>query len=127
MSSMMSNQMTTTLNLVVITAGNIGASLAFYEGLGLKLTLERHGSGPDHYAAVCEGGLVFELHPASERRRVSEVRLGFSVTSIDRVLECIAGTGGSVAVPAKHGQWGLRATLNDPDGNKVDIVQRNAT
>lgn len=115
------------LNLVVLNSANMDASLAFYKALGLMLVSERHGNGPEHFAAVCEGGLVFELYPASVIRPVSAIRLGFSVTSIDRALASIANIGGEVALPPKNGKWGLRATLVDPDGNKVDLVQRDST
>lgn len=122
----MPNQATAELNLVVITAENVGASLAFYEALGLQLDREQHGNGPVHYAAVFASELVFEIYPAANDRAVSNVRLGFTVDSIERVISGIERTGGSVAVPAKQGKWGLRATLMDPDGNKVDVVQRSS-
>ncbi len=115
------------LNLVVLNSANLGAAVAFYKALGLTLVSERHGNGPEHFAAVSDGGLVFELYPASDTRPVSKIRLGFSVASIDRLLKSIEEISGEVAVPPKSGQWGLRATLVDPDGNKVDIAQRDST
>ncbi|CAL9589080.1 hypothetical protein SUDANB121_05218 [Nocardiopsis dassonvillei] len=93
-------------SLVVVFTPDPDACRAFYEGLGLRFVRERHGSGPEHHAAVLAGGLVLELYPATEKRTTGALRLGF-------------------AVPARRTDPALapgRYTFTDPDGRPVDVL-----
>lgn len=77
----------------------------FYENLGLRFTAERHGQGPDHYAAVLDDGTVFELYPARPDRRTDALRLGLSID------------GATATPPLSPG----RHLLTDPDGRTVEV------
>lgn len=55
-----------TLNLVVLRSSDVERAVAFHSRLGLQITQQRHGSGPEHYAAELFGG-VFELYPLAAR------------------------------------------------------------
>ncbi|WP_248962069.1 glyoxalase/bleomycin resistance/dioxygenase family protein [Sphaerisporangium perillae] len=78
---------------------------AFYEQLGLRFETEKHGSGPEHFAAVFPDGCVFEIYPATAGKVTGAVRLGF------------AGSGASLTPPLDPG----RHLLKDPDGRTVEI------
>lgn len=51
----------------------------FYARLGLTFARERHGDGPEHYAATLADGLVLELYPGTPERTTGALRLGFLV------------------------------------------------
>jgi catechol 2,3-dioxygenase-like lactoylglutathione lyase family enzyme len=90
------------LNLVVLYTSALDACLGFYESIGLTFVRERHGSGPEHHAAVLGGGAVLELYPARDGRVTGQLRLGLSV----------------VGSPLSVG----RHVLTDPDGRVVDVT-----
>ncbi|MBO2451580.1 hypothetical protein J4573_31125 [Actinomadura barringtoniae] len=90
------------VGLVVIYTARLEECRAFYAGLGLPLVLERHGQGPEHYAAELEDGTVLELYPAGRRGETGALRLGFAV----------------------EGPGPGRRVLEDPDGRVVEAVTR---
>lgn len=57
------------VTLLVLYSPLLEECRRFYQGLGLDFTAERHGQGPEHYAAVLPGGMVFELYPARQGRQ----------------------------------------------------------
>ncbi|MER5644733.1 glyoxalase/bleomycin resistance/dioxygenase family protein [Streptosporangium sp. NPDC002524] len=92
-------------NLIVVYTDQLDACHAFYTGLGLTFAKERHGTGPEHYAALL-GGTVFELYPAGgSRPATGSLRLGLVVPA-DSVARAFA--------PGRH-------VLTDPDGRVVDL------
>lgn len=111
------------LNLVVIRSSDAEQAVAFYRCLGLVFARHRHGNGPEHFAAELPGG-VFEIYPLSpDALPTSGTRLGFSVISIDRAIEAIAGCPNSVIAAPKESEWGRRAVLADPDGHRVELIE----
>lgn len=93
------------VQLVVLYTERLAACRDFYAGLGLPLVPERHGEGPEHYAAVLADDVVFELYPASPARPVTgSLRLGLALSAEN------------TSMPAG------RQLLTDPDGRTVDLV-----
>lgn len=111
------------LSLVVIRASDIARSAQFYSALGITFQCEHHPRGPEHYAATF-GEMVFEIYPASERYPVTNTRLGFAVDSIDTVLNIWRSAGAEMLSEPTESPWGLRAVVADPDGHRVELVQR---
>ncbi|MEU0840718.1 VOC family protein [Streptomyces sp. NPDC005962] len=95
----------TRIALLVLYTDHLEESRAFYTGLGLAFVREQHGRGPVHYTATLPGGTVIELYPATARRPVSSVRLGFTVDSR------------TVTPPLAPG----RHVVEDPDGRAVEL------
>jgi catechol 2,3-dioxygenase-like lactoylglutathione lyase family enzyme len=89
-------------NLLVIYTERLDACRDFYAGLGLTFVHERHGDGPEHFAAVLADGLVMELYPATAGRATGRLRLGFRL-------------------PAGQGRRPGRQLLTDPDGRTVVV------
>jgi lactoylglutathione lyase len=113
-----------TLNLAVIRSSDIHRSAAFYRLLGLTFELHRHGNGPEHYSYQNRGA-VFEIYPATTEGVNAELRIGFAVTSVDSVV-CVLESGGTnVISPPKDSPWGRRAVVEDPDGYKIELTERN--
>jgi catechol 2,3-dioxygenase-like lactoylglutathione lyase family enzyme len=91
--------------LLVIYCEALEECHRFYTGLGLPFVQERHGSGPEHYAAVLDDGLVIELYPAMNDRVTRAMRLGFSVD------------GAALEPPLAPG----RHFRKDPEGRTVEL------
>ncbi|MDX2396265.1 VOC family protein [Streptomyces sp. DK15] len=92
------------VDLLVIHTTRLEACRDFYAGLGLEFVPERHGDGPDHYAAVLADGSVIELYPATRRPETGYLRLGLT-----------AGRGSLTRVAGRH-------ILTDPDGRTVVLT-----
>jgi len=110
------------INLVVIYSAQIDAAHRFYSALGLVLNREKHGTGPEHYAAEV-GATVFEIYPASSPCPPDAVRLGFRVASVDETLSKLGQMGVEIVAGPQESKWGRRAVLKDPDGHRVEISE----
>jgi catechol 2,3-dioxygenase-like lactoylglutathione lyase family enzyme len=111
----------TRLNLVVIRVADLDKSRLFYEQLGLKFEQHQHGKGPIHFA--CEkDDIVFEIYQSDTAETIN-TRLGFIVDDLDKILDHVSGE--SVLVVPKQSEWGYRTVIIDPDGHKVELVQKD--
>ena len=110
------------LNLVVIRSTDLDRSARFFAALGVELSREIHGSGPEHLAGRA-GSVVLELYPSESAGTTTVVRLGFCVQSIAKVLASLANEGGVVLSPPTGSPWGLRAVVVDPDGHRVELTE----
>lgn len=121
---MPSNSNPVALNLVVLRSGSPDRAVAFYTCLGLDFASHRHGKGPEHWAAETLGG-VFEIYPQTpDGPSTLGTRIGFRVPSVDGAIASLSEFPVSVVSPAKDSEWGRRAVLVDPDGHKVELVER---
>lgn len=111
------------LNLVVLRARDPYALANFYGFLGLVFQSERHGTGPEHLS--CEtGGGVLEIYPCrSELKNTRAVRLGFTVNDLDSRCVAAAAHNGRLIREPHSTQWGRRATIADPEGHTVDLLE----
>lgn len=109
------------LNFVVVYSRDMEAAKTFYERLGLTFKREKHGSGPGHYAAEL-GATVFEIYPC-QGESSSATRLGFHLPSVDRTVDRLRNHNVKIHSPPKDSPWGRRAVVEDPDGNRVELVQ----
>ncbi|KQV13652.1 hypothetical protein [Kitasatospora sp. Root107] len=94
------------MTLLVLYTPQLEECRRFYTSLGLAFTAERHGRGPEHYAAVLPDGTVLELYPARPGRRTHALRLGLAVPG--DITDPPLG-------PGRH-------QLTDPDGRIVEIL-----
>jgi len=107
------------LNLLVLRTTRLEEMRTFYSSLGARCKSERHGSGPDHYAATLGDDFVLELYPGlDDAVSDSGLRLGVSVDNISETLGSIAPS----AMP-RQTNWGLRALVRDPDGRTIELVE----
>ena len=95
---------------------------AFYERLGLSFIQHRHGSDTEHHAAEL-GGTVFEIYPAKEGDVPTKIRLGFQVESVDMLVRGLEANGVTIVSVPKDSEWGRRAVVADPDGNRVELTE----
>jgi predicted enzyme related to lactoylglutathione lyase len=115
------------INLIVLRSPDISRAAEFYTRIGLKFLRQRHGSGPEHFAAELHGG-AFEIYPLhTDSPSTLGTRIGFCVPSVDAALTALGDYPGAVVTPAKDSEWGRRAVVSDPDGHRVELVQSTAT
>ncbi|YCM43434.1 VOC family protein [Verrucomicrobiaceae bacterium 227] len=110
-------------NLFVIRASDIEASKDFYELLGLRFTLHKHGKGAEHYAWESPA-FVFEIYPESGTSSEG-ARVGFSVPDVDSTIANLRDAGCKVVSDPKDSPWGRRAVVRDPDGHSVELTTPN--
>ena len=110
-----------TLSLVVLQSGDVEAATEFYRLLGLSFAPEQHGKGPRHYSANL-GSLVLEIYPCQGSNSPTPVRIGFRVPSLERTVEMLRSRGARIVHEAVDSQWGRRAVVEDPDGNRVELA-----
>jgi lactoylglutathione lyase len=109
------------LNLLVLRTGKLEDLRRFYSALGARFESERHGNGPEHYAAPLGDDLVVELYPALDGPTPDAgLRLGMSVDDIGETLRSLGQS-----VTPRQTRWGLRALVRDPDGRTVELLQED--
>jgi catechol 2,3-dioxygenase-like lactoylglutathione lyase family enzyme len=110
-------------NLLVLRSPDIHRAATFYlQALGLPFTLERHGDGPEHYSSSLNG-FVFELYPlGAGRTPTTGVRIGFSVDSVDELVQLVRAAGAEVVSGPHDSEWGRRAVVRDLDGHTLELV-----
>lgn len=110
-------------NLLVLRSPDIHRAAAFYlRALGIPFALERHGAGPEHYAASVDG-FVFELYPVGAGRPpTTSVRIGFRVASVDDLMPLVQDAGGEVVSSPRDSAWGRRAVVKDLDGHTIELI-----
>jgi lactoylglutathione lyase len=122
-----SHMLKPSINLLVLHAANIDASLAFYGTLGLDFVQEQHGSGPVHYS--CEvGATVVEIYPgkpgtASDRKQAGATTIGFQVADVDKVVGDLQSSGAIILTAPQASAWGRRAVVQDSDGRAIELSQ----
>jgi predicted enzyme related to lactoylglutathione lyase len=111
------------LNLLVLRAEDPERLCEFYAALGLSFVREQHGKGPVHHASQI-GGLVFEIYPrGKDEPPTIGARIGFNVPSLDAALYALNGQNASVLNGPITTARGRRATVRDPEGHKVELVE----
>lgn len=108
------------VNLLVLRSPDIHRAAPFYRALGLPLTPERHGGGPEHYSANVNG-FVFELYPLANEATTG-TRLGLGVDSVDELVPALVALGAEVVSGPRDSPWGRRAVVRDLDGHTVELV-----
>jgi predicted enzyme related to lactoylglutathione lyase len=109
-------------SLVVLRSPDMERTARFYRLLGVLFERERHGTGPEHLAGPV-GSAVLEIYPQGDEADTVGVRLGFRVASVEAVVQAVRQAGGTVVAPPRHGPWGFRAVLGDPDGRRVEVTE----
>ncbi len=113
------------LNLVVLRVADLERSATFYAALGIGFDRHAHGTGPEHLASDY-GGLVFELYPATTAQPASaSTRIGFSVDDLEEAIASVAALPDFHFIsPPQDSEWGRRAVITDPDGHRVELIER---
>lgn len=112
------------LNLLVLKTLQLEALKKQYELLGFSFVYHQHGKGPFHYASEQEG-FVLELYPLPhEEVTTPTVRLGFAVENLEELLEQLHSSTWKLCIAKKKSLWGNRAVVQDVDGRKVELVEK---
>lgn len=114
--------MTVTLNLLVLRCRDMEASKVFYSELGVEFRSERHGAGPQHYAAEL-GSFVLELYPLRKSDNLDNSRLGFSYGCLADVSANVRAANIPIVDPVQSLNGRLVLVVQDPDGRKIELSQ----
>jgi len=110
------------LNQVTAAASDLGASIAFYELLGLKLIVKS-----EHYARfeLPEGEATFSLHGVDGPiPRENAPQLYFEVDDVEREIRRLTQAGVAIERQPQHQTWlWHEAWLRDPAGNAICIYR----
>jgi len=113
------------ISAILIYAADLDSSVHFYrDALGIQLSESVHAPEQRHFE--CEIGdvhfAIFPAEPATSTGR-SKIALGLAVRSLDELLMHIRQFGiDPMYEPVKRG-FALMTSLEDPDGNRVDITE----
>jgi catechol 2,3-dioxygenase-like lactoylglutathione lyase family enzyme len=111
------------LSLVVIRSLDTQRAVAFYEALGLRFDRERHGQGPEHWAAEV-GPTVLEIYPlTSPSQATTGMRLGFRVPCVQEAVAELSRRGAAVVSGPKEVGPVVEAVLRDGDGHTIHLTQ----
>lgn len=107
------------INLLVLRTSKLEELRGFYENLGANFQKEKHGNGPEHYAATLADGFVLEIYPIRDGAiSDNNLRIGLKVDDIEKALGLL-----DQAATPKQSPWGLRAIVRDPDGRTIELIQ----
>jgi len=110
------------LYLIVYYVDSIEQSKYFFELLGLSFTKEKHGDGPVHFSTTLSK-TVLELYPNNERNGITRTRLGLELpTPILPDIKAIENLSDKPVDIMSLDNDKKYAVLEDPNGNKIDLV-----
>jgi predicted enzyme related to lactoylglutathione lyase len=118
------------LNLIVLWVANAIAALDFYVALGFRFEMTSSIEGSDYYACYL-GKTIIEIHAggagtASQPYQGGSVMLGLKVDNIDKVLAKAQKLSKTTLPDAHESRWGKRVVLTDPDGRKIQLIERKS-
>ena len=103
------------LRELTLLVSDVDASARFYEPIGLALFCIEELEYPRHY----DGELGLQLWPATARRPVSCVQLGFVVEDISATVRRLDAVGASWTCDLPN-----LVRTSEPEGNKITLTQR---
>lgn len=111
------------LGLLVVYTSDKDRSVNFYRSLGLRFEEHTHPPCGDHFSSI-GNDCVFEICQLPEGRGfAAPMTFGFLVSSVDEALSKAKAGGGRVKREPHSASWGLSATVTDPDGHIVLLME----
>ncbi|HZV70795.1 MAG TPA: VOC family protein [Saprospiraceae bacterium] len=106
---------------ITIMVKDMGASIAFYQSLGVTLQ-DRCGY---HYAQMTAPGIVIGIHPANDKEfnGSGNTSIGFSIDNIEEATALLK----QLSIESKSSQdgGGQLITFADPDGTMLYFIKSN--
>jgi len=108
------------LNQITLPAADMDASIAFYQGLGLKLIVHTHAAYARFECPM--GGTTLSLHADDANAPTGGVRIYYEVADVDAEIARLEAAGFVIETAPTDRTWLWReAWLRDPSGNRVAI------
>jgi len=108
------------LGTVMVAVTDLDRSIEFYRDV-LGLEVEKHS---DHWAQADVGGTNLGLHVAEDVHPTEQsFALIFDVDDVDEICRTVSERGVETADEPHDEPYGRIATLRDPDGYPVQILQ----
>jgi predicted enzyme related to lactoylglutathione lyase len=112
------------LGLLVIFAQNMGKSVEFYRSLGLQFEQHTHPPCGDHFSSIDDGCVLEICQSRKGQQSASPMTFGFCVSCVERAVQGVSMAGGTVKREPHDAEWGRSATVSDPDGNCVLLMEK---
>lgn len=109
------------LSYAIVYVDDMGLQTAFYrDTLGLPVSYATDG-----WTQFATHGAALVLHPKVRGQDTpgTSVHLSFNVDDLEREYQTLLARGARFAAPPASASFGKHATLFDPEGNPVDLLQ----
>lgn len=115
------------INLLVIRTSDPKILKEQYELLGFVFKYHQHGNGPFHYASE-KNGFVFEIYPLTKSMTKSDnsIRMGFEIDNLESKVKELKNSNWIINTDLKETDWGTIAVVQDLDGRKIELKNKNA-
>ena len=111
------------IQLLVLRCRNIEETMRFYNLYEFSFQKEKHGKGPEHYAAD-NFGFVLELYQVVQGDKPDNVRVGFSTPYLSDISGNLLHAKNVFIEKRPYDFEGkLCMLVQDPDGRKVEVSQ----
>ncbi len=113
------------LAYTIVYVDDVERSTAFYRDV-LGITVDYAVNG---WTPFKSNGASLVLHPKTGDSAVGNgrVRVSFRVDDIEHTYRDLSARGVTFVAPPAAGSFGKHATLLDPDGNAIDLIQWSAS
>lgn len=112
------------LGVLVVFASDMERSTKFYRSLGLCFEQHTHPPCGDHFSSI-GNDCVFEICQLRQGQSIAApMTFGFLVSSVDQAVNEAKANGGRVKREPHSAEWGRTATVTDPDGHIVLLMER---
>ncbi len=113
------------LAYTIVYVDDVERSTAFYRDV-LGIPLEYSVNGWTQFKL---NGAALVLHPKTDSSAApgGRVRMTFRVDDIDSTFRDLSGRGVTFAAPPVTASFGKHATMLDPDGNAIDLIEWKPT
>ncbi|HWT06622.1 MAG TPA: VOC family protein [Xanthomonadales bacterium] len=98
-------------------------ALSFYERLGFEKSSDRRSGDGDRWLTVTPPGAQTAITLHHDAGRAGQTAFVYGVDDIGALYDEWSADGITFTEPPTPQMWGIQATLDDPDGNVVVVVQ----
>jgi lactoylglutathione lyase len=109
------------LGTVMLLVTDVERSIGFYRDV-LGLEVQKHS---DAWAQADAGGTYIGLHQSDNVAADGSCALIFDVDDLDETFAAVTGRGVEAVDQPRDEPYGRIATVNDPDGYSVQLLQPN--
>lgn len=109
--------------ITLLTSKNIDETKKFYECLSLEFVSEKHNNGPAHYSHSFKDTLL-EIYPETSVKK-DKISFIITVKNIEHSLKLLLNHGAKILDDSNINAAYRRATIEDPDGRIIQIIEQN--
>jgi predicted enzyme related to lactoylglutathione lyase len=108
---------------VTVYVSDQDRALSFYERIGFEKSSDRNMGDGDRWLTVTPPGAQTSITLWRDAGRAGQSTFVYGVDDIGALYDRWSADGIAFTEPPAPRMWGIQATLEDPDGNTVVVVQ----